>query len=82
MSRRAGTPTAKKVTQLVNVEEHVEGFRQVREAHRRELIDDYVELISDLIREVGKLVRWTWLLVWGFRNRRWRKCLSGWQPWG
>ncbi len=40
MSRRAGTPTAK-VTQLVNVEEHVEGFR-VREAHRRELIDDYV----------------------------------------
>lgn len=26
MSRRAGTPTAKKVTQLVNVEEHVEGF--------------------------------------------------------
>ena len=46
MSRRAGTPTAKKVTQLVNVEEHVEGFRQVREAHRRELIDDYVELIS------------------------------------
>ena len=29
MSRRAGTPTAKKVTQLVNVEGHVEGFRQV-----------------------------------------------------
>lgn len=28
MSRRAGTPTTKKVTQLVNVEEHVEGFRQ------------------------------------------------------
>lgn len=45
---------SKKVTQLVNVEEHVEGFRQVREAHRRELIDDYVELISDLIREVGE----------------------------
>ncbi|MCE4179354.1 manganese-binding transcriptional regulator MntR [Escherichia coli] len=44
----------KKTTQLVNVEEHVEGFRQVREAHRRELIDDYVELISDLIREVGE----------------------------
>ncbi len=32
MSRRAGMPTTKKVTQLVNVEEHVEGFRQVREA--------------------------------------------------
>lgn len=36
------------------VEAHVEGFRQVREAHRRELIDDYVELISDLIREFGE----------------------------
>ncbi|EKS6938828.1 manganese-binding transcriptional regulator MntR [Enterobacter roggenkampii] len=54
MNRRAGKPTIKKMTQLVNVEEHVEGFRQVREAHRRELIDDYVELISDLIREVGE----------------------------
>lgn len=54
MSRRPATPGLKKVTQLVNVEEHVEGFRQVREAHRRELIDDYVELISDLIRELGE----------------------------
>ncbi|MDY0417332.1 manganese-binding transcriptional regulator MntR [Enterobacter sp. 170198] len=54
MNRRAGNPTMRKTTQLVNVEEHVEGFRQVREAHRRELIDDYVELISDLIREVGE----------------------------
>ena len=53
MNRRAGKETIKKLT-LVNVEEHVEGFRQVREAHRRELIDDYVELISDLIREVGE----------------------------
>ncbi|WNI43950.1 manganese-binding transcriptional regulator MntR [Enterobacter ludwigii] len=54
MNRRAGKPTIRKTTQLVNVEEHVEGFRQVREAHRRELIDDYVELISDLISEVGE----------------------------
>ena len=54
MNRRAGKPTIRKTTQLVNVEEHVEGFRQVREAHRSELIDDYVELISDLIREVGE----------------------------
>jgi len=54
MNRRAGKPTIRKTTQLVNVEEHVEGFRQVREAHRRELIDDDVELISDLIREVGE----------------------------
>ncbi|MDA4671416.1 MarR family transcriptional regulator, partial [Enterobacter hormaechei] len=35
------------------VEEHVDGFRQVREAHSRELIEDDVELISVLIREVG-----------------------------
>ncbi|XNM44107.1 manganese-binding transcriptional regulator MntR [Escherichia coli] len=64
--RRAGTPTAKKVTQLVNVEEHVEGFRQVRERRiGASLSDDYVELISHLIREVGKLVRWTWLLSLG-----------------
>jgi DtxR family manganese transport transcriptional regulator len=27
---------------------------QLKKAHRRELIDDYVELISDLIREVGE----------------------------
>ena len=53
MNRRISKPTRKKVA-LVNVEEHVEGFRQVREAHRRELIDDYVELISDLIRELGE----------------------------
>lgn len=55
MSRQAGKKNSEKVTQLLNVEEHVEGFRQVREAHRRELIDDYVELISDLIREVGEV---------------------------
>ena len=54
MSRKAGTPDRKKESQLVNVEEHVEGFRQVREAHRRELIDDYLELIDDLIREGGE----------------------------
>lgn len=54
MSRPAGKPSLKRMTPLVDVEEHVEGFRQVREAHRRELIDDYVELISDLIHEVGE----------------------------
>ncbi|MCT4710888.1 manganese-binding transcriptional regulator MntR [Enterobacteriaceae bacterium H11S18] len=55
MSRQADKKNSEKVTQLLNVEEHVEGFRQVREAHRRELIDDYIELISDLIREVGEV---------------------------
>lgn len=55
MSRRAGQENNQKVMPLPNVEEHVEGFRQVREAHRRELIDDYVELISDLINEAGEV---------------------------
>lgn len=31
-----------------------EGFQQVREAHKQELIEDYVELISDLILETGQ----------------------------
>ncbi|URJ33057.1 manganese-binding transcriptional regulator MntR [Candidatus Blochmannia vicinus] len=31
-----------------------QGFIQVRAAHRRELIDDYIELISDLIQECGE----------------------------
>ncbi len=75
--------SSKKVTQLVNVEEHVEGFRQVREAHRRELIDDYVELISDLIREVGEARQVDMAArLEVLRNRRWLKCLSDWQPWG
>ena len=30
---------------------HVENFRQVREARRAELVEDYVELISDLIAD-------------------------------
>lgn len=40
--------------QIKEIEDHVEGFKQVREAHRRELIDDYVELISDLIHQFGE----------------------------
>lgn len=78
MGRRAGTPTTKKVTQLVNVEEHVEGFRQVREAHRRELIDDYVELISDLIIEVGEARQVDMAARLGVSSQLWPKCLSAW----
>ncbi len=54
MGRRAGTPITKKVTQLLNVEENVEGLRQGREAHRGELIYDYVELTTDVPIEVGE----------------------------
>lgn len=42
------------LTPLLDVQQHVQGFLQVREAHRRELIDDYVELIADLIRDCGE----------------------------
>ena len=42
----------------------------VREAHRRELIDDYVELISDLIREVGEARRGYGRTPWGVAANR------------
>lgn len=39
---------------LVEVGVHVESFRQVRLARRSELVEDYVELISDLIADGGE----------------------------
>src|SRR3546814_7974617 len=39
---------------LIDADLHAESFRQVREAHRVELVEDYVELISDLIRDGGE----------------------------
>lgn len=39
---------------LVEAELHVESFRQVREARRLELLEDYVELISDLLADTGE----------------------------
>jgi DtxR family transcriptional regulator, manganese transport regulator len=39
---------------LVDVDRQVESFRQARAARRLELIEDYVELIADLIREGGE----------------------------
>lgn len=39
---------------LVDPESHSHGFRQAREARRLELVQDYVELISDLIRLSGE----------------------------
>ncbi len=48
-------PKSKPVTPpLIDADLHAESFRQVREAHRLELIEDYVELISDLIRDGGE----------------------------
>jgi DtxR family manganese transport transcriptional regulator len=39
---------------LVDVHVHMESFRHVREAHRTELVEDYVELISDLLADGGE----------------------------
>ena len=39
---------------LVAKETHVEAFRHVRAARRNELVEDYVELIADLIDDGGE----------------------------
>lgn len=39
---------------LPDADVQVQSFRQVREAHRSELVEDYVELISDLIAHGGE----------------------------
>src|SRR3546814_8884840 len=39
---------------LVGEADHGEGFRQAREARRTELVEDYVELIADLIDDGGE----------------------------
>lgn len=39
---------------LVETKAHVESFRQTREARRLELVEDYVELIADLIDDAGE----------------------------
>ena len=40
--------------ELPDAETHSEGFRHVREARRSALVEDYVELISDLIGRDGE----------------------------
>ena len=41
-------------TALVDPDVHVESFRQAREARRLELVEDYVELIADLVGDGGE----------------------------
>ena len=45
------TPTPGQQDVLVDRDIHARGFRQAREARRLELVEDYLELISDLIRD-------------------------------
>lgn len=40
--------------QLVEPGLHVDGFRQAREARRLELVEDYLELVADLIADSGE----------------------------
>jgi len=49
--------TSLKSTPLIEAERQVESFRQVREAHRMELVEDYVELISDLLADQDDVIR-------------------------
>jgi len=39
---------------LIDTETQVESFRQAREARRLELVEDYIELIADLIADGGE----------------------------
>ena len=39
---------------LPDADTHSEGFRQTREARRNALVEDYVELIADLIHQYGE----------------------------
>lgn len=39
---------------LIAAADHVESFRQAREARRTELTEDYVELIADLLDDAGE----------------------------
>ncbi len=49
--RRRPTP---REAQLPDADTHSEGFRRTREARRNALLEDYVELIADLIKDGGE----------------------------
>lgn len=46
--------TRSKAPGLIDADLHVQNFRQAREARRSELVEDYVELIDDLIHDGGE----------------------------
>lgn len=48
------TKTAEVGNPLVAAETHVQSFRQARHARRLELVEDYVELVADLIDDGGE----------------------------
>ncbi len=52
--RQTSTNAERHERALVDPDTQVESFRQTRQARRTELIDDYVELIADLIDDAGE----------------------------
>jgi DtxR family transcriptional regulator, manganese transport regulator len=54
MSKQQQLPGTSRAFPLIDAGLHVESFRQAREARRSELVEDYVELIADLIRDGGE----------------------------
>ena len=56
VARPAREPTRAAVSAagLLDPEAQVESFRQAREARRAELVEDYVELIADLVEDGGE----------------------------
>ncbi len=61
-------------TALVDPERHVESFRQAREARRLELVEDYVELIDDLIGDGGEARQVDIAARLGWRSRPSPRC--------
>lgn len=53
-ARKAAPREPEGTTEVRPVEGRAEGFSVVREAHRSELVEDYVELIAELIAETGE----------------------------
>jgi DtxR family manganese transport transcriptional regulator len=48
------SPQADRQESLVDADVHAHGFRQAREARRVELVEDYLELVADLIASGGE----------------------------
>jgi DtxR family manganese transport transcriptional regulator len=57
MKRARTAETIIPMTPLPEVEEHARAFQQARDARRDELVDDYVELIDDLLRDTGEALQ-------------------------
>ena len=69
----AGRNPSRRTAQFPDAEEHSKGFRQTRAARRNALLEDYVELIADLIADGGEARRSISPPASASRSRRWRR---------